>query len=132
MSTILCFWFFYKRIILWFYLFCNLDSNTKSSSLWLEKESNDLHNESLTLSLLEICCSLSSLNVLQVLRMFFKFFDHGIFFTLVGKRIQWSHNDSLTLNLLEICCSSNSLNILWVLWMFFEFEGFWVESLWGF
>ena len=43
------------------------------SSLWSEDGSNDLHNKSLTLSLLEICYSLSSLNVLQVLQRFFEF-----------------------------------------------------------
>ena len=45
--------------------------NTKSSSLWLENGSNDLHNESLALSLLEICCSSSSSNLKDFLLKFF-------------------------------------------------------------
>jgi len=45
----------------------------KSSSLWSKDKSNDLYNKSLALSLLEICFSSSSLNVLQVLLKFFEF-----------------------------------------------------------
>ena len=53
-----------QKALLWFYLLCGLDSNAKFSSIWLEDGSNGLHNKSLALSLLEICCSSSPLNVL--------------------------------------------------------------------
>ena len=46
-----------------------LDSNTKSSLLWLEDRSNSLHNKSSVLSLLEICCALRSSSILWVLQM---------------------------------------------------------------
>ena len=39
----------------------SLGSNTKFSLLWLEDGSNCFHNESLALSLLDICCSSSFL-----------------------------------------------------------------------
>ena len=71
------FWLFYKKVFLWFYLIYGHDSNAKFSSICLEDGLNGLHNKSLALSLLEICCSSSSSspsNVLQVLWISFKSF----------------------------------------------------------
>ena len=50
--------FFYKRIPS-NSIFFELDSNERSSWLWLEDGLNGLHNNSLALSLLEIYCSSS-------------------------------------------------------------------------
>ena len=60
-----------QKVLLWFYILYGLDSNAKFSSIWFEDGSNGLHNKSMSLSLLEICCSSSSSspsNVLQVLQ----------------------------------------------------------------
>ena len=51
----------------------SLDSNMKSSLHCLEDGSNNIHNESLAFSLLQICCSSSSLNIFRVLERFFVF-----------------------------------------------------------
>ena len=62
--------FFYKKIP-FDSIFFELDLNKRSSWLWLEDGLNNLHNKSLALSLLEICCPSSSsspLNVFQVLQ----------------------------------------------------------------
>ena len=61
-----------QKVLLWFYLLYGLDSNAKFYSIWLEDGSNVLHNESLALSLLEICCLLSSSNVFQALQRFLR------------------------------------------------------------
>ena len=89
-----------KKVLLLFYLLCGLDLKKKISWLWLEDGSNGLHNKSLVLSLLEICCSSSPSNVLQVLWISFKSFEY---FSSSSKILETKFLHSL--GLLKTWCS---------------------------